>query len=281
MANHRVDRRAKHAVNVGQRSPGGRRKAAQPARHPLTGLPILPSMAGVVVVAAAAGGAVSAGAQEAQAAQVIKAGMVKAPVFADFDTMGGSPSLDSRRHAISRDSLRTVTQTVADKKLQSTVETQAEKRNATLAKLARASTAQAKTIVARNAWTRPTTGYHLTGRFGQASGLWSSTHTGLDFATQSGTPIVAVARGTITETGWAGSYGYRTIETLEDGTEIWYAHQSAITATLGDVVPSGRQIGLVGSTGNSTGSHVHVEVRPGGGDPVDPYTKMVYHGLQP
>ncbi len=61
-----------------------------------------------------------------------------------------------------------------------------------------------------------------------AGGLWSSNHTGLDFAAPSGTPIVAVANGMITETGYAGAYGNKTVETLEDGTEIWYCHQSAI-----------------------------------------------------
>lgn len=293
MANHRADKRARHAVNSGPPpSAGGRRKATKPAsfvRHPLTGLPILPTMAGAVVVAAAASGAISAGAQEAQAAQVTQAGALNPSTFTDFETLGVTPRSGSRQLAMSRDSERNVAQAVAEKKLQSAAEGQARQRSVALHRLARASTAQAKSIVARKAtrraarraWTLPTTGYHLTGRFGQASGLWSGTHTGLDFATTPGTPIVAVAGGTITETGWAGSYGNRTIETLQDGTEIWYAHELAITAHPGQVVRSGQQIGAVGSTGNSTGSHVHIEVRPGGGDPVDPYTALIYHGLQP
>ena len=61
-----------------------------------------------------------------------------------------------------------------------------------------------------------------------AGGLWSSNHTGLDFAAPTGTPIVAVANGVITKTGSAGAYGNQTIETLDDGTEIWYCHQSEI-----------------------------------------------------
>ena len=52
-------------------------------------------------------------------------------------------------------------------------------------------------------------------------------HTGLDFAAPTGTPIIAVANGTITETGYAGAYGNRTVETLDDGTELWYCHQTA------------------------------------------------------
>ena len=114
-----------------------------------------------------------------------------------------------------------------------------------------------------------------------SGGMWSSDHTGLDMATASGTPIVAVANGTITETGSAGAYGNQTIQTLEDGTEIWYCHQTDIGVSPGDTVSAGQQIGTVGSTGNSTGPHLHLEVRPGGGDPVDPYQALVFHGLKP
>ncbi|MCW2756524.1 MAG: Glycyl-glycine endopeptidase precursor [Nocardioidaceae bacterium] len=164
--------------------------------------------------------------------------------------------------------------------MQSAVETQATQRNAELTSLARSAEKQASKIK-KNAWFLPTTGYHLTARFGMAGGLWSNNHTGLDFAAPYGTPIVAVANGTITFTGYDGSYGNKTIETLEDGTELWYAHQSEIDVHVGDVVRGGQEIGHIGATGNTTGPHVHLEVRPGGGDPVDPYTALIYHGLQP
>ena len=114
-----------------------------------------------------------------------------------------------------------------------------------------------------------------------AGGLWSSNHTGLDFATASGTPIVAVANGVITKTGSAGAYGNQTIETLDDGTEIWYCHQTTIGVSPGERVIGGQQIGTVGSTGNTTGPHLHLEVRPGGGDPVDPFQALVFHGVTP
>ena len=133
----------------------------------------------------------------------------------------------------------------------------------------------------KNQWVLPVTGYHLTARFGMAGGLWSSNHTGLDFATASGTPVVAVANGVITETGYAGAYGNQTIQTLDDGTEIWYCHQSSFGVSEGDVVSAGEVIGAVGSTGNVTGSHLHIEVRPGGGDPVDPYAAFIVHGVTP
>jgi murein DD-endopeptidase MepM/ murein hydrolase activator NlpD len=123
--------------------------------------------------------------------------------------------------------------------------------------------------------------YRLTARFGSCSGLWSHCHTGLDFAAPTGVRVHAVAAGTITATGSAGAYGNRTVERLTDGTEVWYCHQSAFGVHTGQKVAAGQVIGAVGSTGNVTGPHVHLEVRPRGGDPVDPYPVLVRHGLRP
>lgn len=130
-------------------------------------------------------------------------------------------------------------------------------------------------------WVLPLSNYQLTGTFGESSYLWSTVHTGLDFAAPEGTPLVSIAAGTVTETGDAGSYGYRTIITLSDGTELWYCHQSSILVEPGEVVSPGQTIGAVGSTGNVTGPHLHLEVRPLGGDPVDPYTALLEQGIQP
>jgi murein DD-endopeptidase MepM/ murein hydrolase activator NlpD len=157
---------------------------------------------------------------------------------------------------------------------------QAREANAAIAKLA-ASAEKAAKKIAKDAWVLPVTSYRLTARFGQCSGLWAHCHTGLDFAAPSGTPIHAVAGGTITEVGWAGAYGNRTVETLKDGTEIWYCHQSAVGVKPGQTVFASQEIGLVGATGNTTGPHLHVEVRPGAGDPVDPYQAFVFHGITP
>ncbi len=133
----------------------------------------------------------------------------------------------------------------------------------------------------KNQWVMPVATYQLTARFGQQSSLWSSgSHTGLDFAGPSGTEIVAVARGTVTSAGYSGAYGMRTVITLPDGTEIWYAHQSQITVSVGQTVQPGDVTGYTGATGNVTGPHLHLEVRPGGGDPVDPAAVLLSHGVQ-
>ncbi|SNX62255.1 peptidase M23-like protein [Streptomyces sp. TLI_55] len=132
-------------------------------------------------------------------------------------------------------------------------------------------------------FTLPTSSYTITGTFGQAGSLWSSGyHTGLDFAAPTGTLIKAIHSGTITEAGWAGSYGYRTILTLDDGTELWFCHQSSISVSVGQKVGTGDVIGRVGATGNVTGAHLHLEVHPGGADTgIDPMAWLRSKGLNP
>ncbi|MCQ4044071.1 M23 family metallopeptidase [Streptantibioticus rubrisoli] len=125
---------------------------------------------------------------------------------------------------------------------------------------------------------KPVMSYTPTAGFGAASSLWSSTHTGQDFAAPTGTPVMAIHSGTITSAGWAGSYGYRIVLTLDDRTELWYCHLSSMVKTGGKVT-TGDVIGRVGATGNVTGPHLHLEVRPGGGGPVDPLPWLRDHGV--
>ncbi|WP_420034747.1 M23 family metallopeptidase [Streptomyces sp. cg28] len=129
----------------------------------------------------------------------------------------------------------------------------------------------------------PVASYTITGTFGQPGAMWSSGyHTGLDFAASTGTPIYAIHSGTVTEAGWAGAYGYRTIITLDDGTELWFCHQSSINVSAGQKVSTGDVIGRVGATGNVTGPHLHLEVHPGGdATGIDPAAWLRDRGLTP
>ncbi|MEU5643098.1 M23 family metallopeptidase [Streptomyces milbemycinicus] len=129
-------------------------------------------------------------------------------------------------------------------------------------------------------YTLPVASYTLTASFGQAGNMWSADHTGQDFAAPTGTPVKAVHGGTITSAGWAGSYGYRIVLKLNDGTEIWYCHLSSMVRTSGSVT-TGEVVGRVGATGNVTGPHLHLEVRPGGGSPIDPMPWLRAHGMNP
>ncbi|MEU8029205.1 M23 family metallopeptidase [Streptomyces sp. NPDC049099] len=129
----------------------------------------------------------------------------------------------------------------------------------------------------------PVVSYTITGTFGQPGAMWSSGyHTGLDFAAPTGTLIKAIHSGTITQAGWAGAYGYRTVLTLDDGTELWFCHQSSINVRVGQKVSTGEVIGRIGATGNVTGPHLHLEVHPNGqAAGIDPAPWLRDKGLTP
>lgn len=93
---------------------------------------------------------------------------------------------------------------------------------------------------------------------------WEKTHTGVDFAANGGTPIYAWKSGKVTYKGWNGSYGNFVEIDHGDGTVSRYAHMSGYNCSLGDTVSKGYTIGYVGTTGNSTGNHLHFEIKVNG-----------------
>ncbi len=111
--------------------------------------------------------------------------------------------------------------------------------------------------------TLPVTGT-ISSRYGEASSIRSSTHTGLDIAAPTGTPIKVIANGTVTFSAYSGSYGY--LVKIEHGNnlETWYAHTSKMYVKVGQEVKAGDIIAAVGNTGNSTGPHLHLELRING-----------------
>ena len=121
-----------------------------------------------------------------------------------------------------------------------------------------------------NAPSVPITGGHVTTPFGKKGSMWSSGyHTGDDYAAPTGTQIHAALPGKVMSTAWGGAYGNLTKIAVAPGVETWYAHQSAIGVKPGDRVKEGQVIGRVGATGNTTGPHLHFEVRQNG-KPVNP-----------
>lgn len=104
----------------------------------------------------------------------------------------------------------------------------------------------------------------ITSRFGNRESIRSYGHTGLDIAAPAGTPIKAAADGTVIFSGYSGGYGYVVKLDNGNGVQTYYGHCSKLYVSAGEKVEAGDVIAAVGSTGNSTGNHLHFEVRVNG-----------------
>ncbi len=274
MGNHRAERAPKRRTSAPAPLNGKRRATTPPRRSVLRSVPSLPLVAGVAVLAISAGGAVTASGAGVTALTSSGSSLDAAGSIGS----AAQQALSRRGVVVSRDGTRSSGEE-ADPELVALAEQQMAERESKLAEIRKAAQKQAAKIK-ENKWVLPLASYQLTATFGQY-GLWASYHTGLDFNGNSGDPILAVANGTVTSTGYDGAYGNKTVVTLDDGTEIWYCHQTSIYVSVGERVYGNDVIGTVGATGNVTGSHLHLEVRPGGGGPVDPFQAFVEHGIVP
>jgi hypothetical protein len=133
-------------------------------------------------------------------------------------------------------------------------------------------------------WTFPlgNASYVLTAGFGECGAHWSSCHTGQDFAAPIGTPVVAASAGVVTFASWDGPYGNAVHVLHANGISTWYCHLIRIETSRGARVNGGDLVGLVGDTGNTTGPHLHLEVRRGAtattsGTAIDPLAWLRGH----
>nr|WP_310483994.1 M23 family metallopeptidase [Chamaesiphon sp. VAR_48_metabat_403] len=112
----------------------------------------------------------------------------------------------------------------------------------------------------------------LTSKFGRR---WGRIHKGIDIAGPIGTPINAAADGIVTTAGWkSGGYGNLVEIRHADGTTTRYGHNSQLSVSVGQTVRQGQLVARMGSTGRSTGSHLHFEIRPSGGNAVNPIAHL-------
>jgi len=161
----------------------------------------------------------------------------------------------------------------------------AQKRAAEKAKEVREAKARAARAAERkrlNSFVLPITGSYISTGYKTGGSLWSSgSHTGVDFHAASGTSVHAVGSGTVVEAGWGGAYGNNVVIKMNDGTYTQYGHLSSIGVSVGQAVTPGQQIGLSGSTGNTTGPHLHFEARttPEYGSDIDPVAYLRSHGV--
>jgi murein DD-endopeptidase MepM/ murein hydrolase activator NlpD len=137
------------------------------------------------------------------------------------------------------------------------------------------------------AWVSPVKKYTKSASFAQAGGMWQSTHSGQDFAVPSGTQVVAAHGGTVVKAGGNGAgdgpaYGNAVVIKHGNGTYSQYAHLSRIDVKAGQVVKTGQNIARSGNTGNSSGPHLHFEIRKTAnyGSAVDPVSFLRAKGLK-
>ncbi|MER7932295.1 M23 family metallopeptidase [Streptomyces sp. NPDC093272] len=136
------------------------------------------------------------------------------------------------------------------------------------------------------AWIDPVRKYTLSASFDQAGGMWAAKHSGQDFAVPIGTQVVAAHGGTVVKAGGNGAgdgpaYGNAVVIKHANGQYSQYAHLSRVDVRVGQVVRTGQHIALSGNTGNSTGPHLHFEIRttPNYGSAINPVVFLRAKGV--
>ncbi|MFF6808939.1 M23 family metallopeptidase [Streptomyces sp. NPDC012403] len=145
------------------------------------------------------------------------------------------------------------------------------------AKAAQAEKAAQAAAKKQASWIDPVKSYKLSASFAQNGGMWASKHSGQDYAVPTGTPVMAAHGGTVVKAGPNGAgdgpaYGNAVVIKHGNGTYSQYAHLSQVDVRIGQIVKTGQKIALSGNTGNSSGPHLHFEIRttPNYGSAVDP-----------
>ncbi|MEU5649863.1 M23 family metallopeptidase [Streptomyces pseudogriseolus] len=135
-------------------------------------------------------------------------------------------------------------------------------------------------------WVSPVKNYTLSASFAQNGGMWAHKHSGQDYAVPTGTPVMAAHGGTVVKAGGNGAgdgpaYGNAIVIKHGNKTYSQYAHLSSVNVKVGQVVKTGQKIALSGNTGNSSGPHLHFEIRttPNYGSAVNPATFLRAHGV--
>ncbi|HYO18551.1 MAG TPA: M23 family metallopeptidase [Dermatophilaceae bacterium] len=126
---------------------------------------------------------------------------------------------------------------------------------------------EAKRAALVHSWRLPLANPVVSSGFGYR---WGRLHAGQDYAVSTGTTLVSMSTGTVVFAGVQGGYGNLVKIRYWDGTVSFYGHMSSLSVHTGQAVAPGKAVGQSGNTGHSTGPHLHLEIHPGGGEPVNP-----------
>ncbi|MGP4000093.1 M23 family metallopeptidase [Streptomyces sp. 8N706] len=131
------------------------------------------------------------------------------------------------------------------------------------------------------AWSRPVTSDSVSAAYGIPGDWIAGHHTGIDFAVSEGTSVKAIGSGVVTRAGWGGDYGEMVMVKLDDGHYTLFAHLSEVVVKEGARVRAGTLLGYSGNTGNSTGPHLHFEVRTSSayGSDIEPVAYLEARGI--
>ncbi|MGW0497900.1 peptidoglycan DD-metalloendopeptidase family protein [Streptomyces sp. NPDC003007] len=130
-------------------------------------------------------------------------------------------------------------------------------------------------------WVAPVETYELSASYGSGGARWSHRHTGQDFAVPIGTPVRAVGTGRVVRVSCGGAFGIEIVLKHAGGYYTQYAHLASVAVDRGELVSPGQWIGQSGTTGNSTGPHLHFEARvtPETGSAVNPVSWLAARGV--
>ncbi|MFJ2949887.1 M23 family metallopeptidase [Streptomyces sp. NPDC087226] len=167
---------------------------------------------------------------------------------------------------------------------QAAAQAEAAKTQAAKAQAAKATKAAAAKKQA--SWVSPVKSYQLSASFAANGGMWAHKHSGQDYAVPTGTKVMAAHGGTVVKAGGNGAgdgpaYGNAVVIKHGNGKYSQYAHLSQVDVKAGQVVKTGQKIALSGNTGNSSGPHLHFEIRttPNYGSAINPATFLRAHGV--
>ncbi|MBT2382699.1 M23 family metallopeptidase [Streptomyces sp. ISL-11] len=224
------------------------------------------------VVAAGLGASLALGTGVALAAETTS--QAQLPAFASV------AALDDALHAQAETQLKAAAKEAKAKADEARAKQDAEKRAADARQQAEASRKKRA-----DAWIAPVDGYQIGQPFGIAGNMWASKHSGQDLVVGTGTSVKAVHGGTVVKAGPNGggdgpAYGNAIVIKHDDNTYSQYAHLSQVKVSIGQTVTTGQEIGLSGSTGNSSGPHLHFEIRttPDYGSGIEPRAFLSAHG---
>ncbi|MFI8093533.1 M23 family metallopeptidase [Streptomyces sp. NPDC086080] len=239
------------------------------------------------VLAAGMGASVALGAGVAAAADTTAASSAAGAIQAQAAAQAEAAKVQAAAQAKAAEVKAVKAEKAAEAK-KAAAEKAAEAKKAAAEKAAKAKkAAQAAAKKKAASWIDPVKSYKLSAGYAQSGGMWASKHSGQDYAVPTGTPVVAVHGGTVVKSGGNGAgdgpaYGNAVVIKHGNGTYSQYAHLSSVNVKAGQVVKTGQKIALSGNTGNSSGPHLHFEIRtsPNYGTAVDPAKFLRAQGVQ-